>query len=58
MSYFEDDNENDKFGPKSDDEDDDDDTTAQSDLEDENENEEEVDVVDPEVGEEVDDEEE
>lgn len=57
MSYFEDDNENDKFGPKSDDEDDDDDTTAQSDLEDENE-EEEVDVVDPEVGEEVDDEEE
>ena len=59
MSYFEDDNENDKFGPKSDDEDDDDDTTAQSDLEEENENEEEeVDVVDPEVGEEVDDEEE
>ena len=57
MSYFEDDNENDKFGPKSDDEDDDDDTTVRSDLEDENE--EEVDeVVDPEVGEEVDDEEE
>jgi DNA-directed RNA polymerase subunit K/omega len=55
MSYFEDDNENDKFGPKSDDEDDDDDTTVRSDLEDEDEeeNEEEVDdVVDTEVGEE------
>mgnify|MGYP000750580458 CR=1 FL=1 len=49
MSYFEDDNENDKFGPKSDDEDDDDDTTVHSDLEDE----EEVDeVVDNDVGEE------
>ena len=57
MSYFEDDNENDKFGPKSDDEDDDDDTTVRSDLEDENE-EEEVDVVDPEVGEEEEEEEE
>ena len=57
MSYFEDDNENDKFGPKSDDEDDDDDTTAQSDLEDENE--EEVDeVVDNEVGEDLGEEEE
>jgi DNA-directed RNA polymerase subunit K/omega len=58
MSYFEDDNENDKFGPKSDDEDDDDDTTVRSDLEDENEEEEVDEVVDPEVGEEVDDEEE
>jgi DNA-directed RNA polymerase subunit K/omega len=57
MSYFEDDNENDKFGAKSDDEDDDDDTTAQSDLEDENE--EEVDeVVDNEVGEDLGEEEE
>lgn len=50
MSYFEDDNENDKFDPKSDDEDDDDDTTVRSDLDDD---EEEVDeVVDNDVGEE------
>ena len=49
MSYFEDDE---KFGPKSDDEDDD--STAQSDLDEEDDDEEEV--IDNEIGEEVDNE--